>query len=93
LIIVPGCCVLALVACSGSPAQTAASSTGRAAGRPSHSSHPSPAASAPRSDITLAFAGDVHFTGRTAALLADPATAFGPIASVLRSADFTAVNL
>ena len=43
--------------------------------------------------VTLAFAGDVHFTGRTARLLNDPATAFGPIASVLKSADFTAVNL
>ena len=44
-------------------------------------------------DITLAFAGDVHFTGRTSLLLADPATAFGPVAAVLRSADFAAVNL
>jgi poly-gamma-glutamate capsule biosynthesis protein CapA/YwtB (metallophosphatase superfamily) len=44
-------------------------------------------------DITLAFAGDVHFTGRTLKLLADPATAFGPVAAVLGSADFTAVNL
>src|SRR5579863_6859860 len=43
--------------------------------------------------VTLAFAGDVHFTGRTAGLLSDPATAFGPIAAVLKSADFTAVNL
>jgi hypothetical protein len=43
--------------------------------------------------VTLAFAGDVHFTGRTARLLNDPATAFGPIAAVLKSADFTAVNL
>ena len=43
--------------------------------------------------VTLAFAGDVHFTGRTAPLLSDPATAFGPIAAVLKSADFTAVNL
>jgi poly-gamma-glutamate capsule biosynthesis protein CapA/YwtB (metallophosphatase superfamily) len=43
--------------------------------------------------VTLAFAGDVHFTGRTAPLLNDPATAFGPIAAVLKSADFTAVNL
>ena len=41
----------------------------------------------------LAFAGDVNFAGRTARLLSDPATAFGPIAAVLRSADFTAVNL
>jgi poly-gamma-glutamate synthesis protein (capsule biosynthesis protein) len=45
------------------------------------------------SSITLAFAGDVHFTARTKLLLADPATAFGPIATVLRSADFAAVNL
>jgi poly-gamma-glutamate synthesis protein (capsule biosynthesis protein) len=44
-------------------------------------------------DITLAFAGDVHFAGRVARLLKDPATAFGPITSVLRSADFAAVNL
>jgi poly-gamma-glutamate capsule biosynthesis protein CapA/YwtB (metallophosphatase superfamily) len=43
--------------------------------------------------VTLAFAGDVHFTGRTARLLNDPATAFGPVAAVLKSADFTAVNL
>jgi len=43
--------------------------------------------------VTLAFAGDVHFTGRTARLLKNPATAFGPITPVLKSADFTAVNL
>jgi Bacterial capsule synthesis protein PGA_cap len=43
--------------------------------------------------ITLAFAGDVHFMNRTARLLRHPATAFGAIASVLGSADFTAVNL
>jgi poly-gamma-glutamate capsule biosynthesis protein CapA/YwtB (metallophosphatase superfamily) len=35
----------------------------------------------------------VHFTGRTAPLLRDPATAFGPIASVLAAADLTMVNL
>ena len=50
------------------------------------------AGSAPGS-ITLAFAGDVNFAGRTRRLLADPATAFGPITAVLRSADFAAVNL
>ncbi len=58
---------------------------------------PRPAARVParraQAPVTLAFAGDVHFTGRTARLLKDPATAFGPISSVLRSADFTAVNL
>ena len=43
--------------------------------------------------ITLAFAGDVHFAGRTAALLKDPARAFGSISSVLRSADLTMLNL
>jgi poly-gamma-glutamate synthesis protein (capsule biosynthesis protein) len=48
---------------------------------------------APSGDVTLAFAGDVHFAGRVARLLKDPATTFGPIASELRSADFTAVNL
>ncbi len=35
----------------------------------------------------------MHFTGRTARLLNDPATAFGPVAAVLKGADFTAVNL
>ncbi|HEX9033462.1 MAG TPA: CapA family protein [Streptosporangiaceae bacterium] len=58
----------------------------------------SPAASAGsqrsgNGSITLAFAGDVHFTGRTARLLRNPATAFGPIAPLLRSADLTVVNL
>jgi poly-gamma-glutamate synthesis protein (capsule biosynthesis protein) len=43
--------------------------------------------------VTLAFAGDVNFADRTARLLSHPATAFGPIASVLKSAGFTAVNL
>ncbi len=44
-------------------------------------------------DVTLAFAGDVHFAGRVSRLLKDPATAFGPITAVLKSAEFTAVNL
>jgi hypothetical protein len=43
--------------------------------------------------VMLAFAGDVNFAGRTRRLLDDPATAFGPIAAVLRSANFAAVNL
>ncbi|NNJ63272.1 MAG: CapA family protein [Dactylosporangium sp.] len=43
--------------------------------------------------MSLAFAGDVHFTGRTARLLNTPATAFGPIASVLAEADLTILNL
>jgi poly-gamma-glutamate synthesis protein (capsule biosynthesis protein) len=51
---------------------------------------PSPA---PAAEITLAFAGDVHFTGRTLALLKDPEKAFGPYAAQLRAADFAMVNL
>lgn len=41
----------------------------------------------------MSSAGDVHFTGGTAALLADPATAFGVTAPVLSRADLTMVNL
>jgi len=48
---------------------------------------------APPVELRLAFAGDVHFTGRTLRLLDDPKTAFGSIASVLRDADLTVVNL
>jgi len=44
-------------------------------------------------EITLAFAGDVHFTGRTESLLDDPATAFGSISSVLSAADIAMINL
>lgn len=43
--------------------------------------------------VTLAFAGDVHFTGRTEGLLADPAGAFGSISSALSAADIAMVNL
>jgi hypothetical protein len=44
-------------------------------------------------EITLAFAGDVHFEGRVARLLTQPDTAFGPIASVLSASDLALVNL
>lgn len=52
-----------------------------------------PASPAPAATITLAFGGDVHFTGRTLALLDDPQTAFGPVAEQLRAADFAMINL
>ncbi len=61
-----------------------------------HDASPSPTASptpAPPAEITLAFAGDVHFTGRTLPLLDDPASAFGPFAEVFDAADFAMVNL
>ena len=85
--------LLAAAACTTTPA-----ASGVPAGTTQRATHPaSPAgrqvrAGAPAASVTLAFAGDVHFTGRTARLLSDPATAFGPVAAVLKSADFTAVN-
>jgi poly-gamma-glutamate synthesis protein (capsule biosynthesis protein) len=82
--------VLALAGCAA-----AAPVTHPAATRARASSSPSPAASpsAASPDITLAFAGDVNFAKRTARLLRHPAAAFGPISSVLSSADLTMVNL
>jgi poly-gamma-glutamate synthesis protein (capsule biosynthesis protein) len=48
----------------------------------------------PSGRFTISFAGDVNFSGRTAARLArNPATVFGPAAAVLRRADLTMVNL
>lgn len=58
---------------------------------PARPSGSAPAADAP---LTLAFAGDVHFTGRTRALLdRDPDTAVGPMSAVLGAADLAMVNL
>ncbi len=54
---------------------------------------PAPPSPAGPPEITLAFAGDVHFMDRTLKLLDDPATAFGPISSVLSAADLAVVNL
>jgi poly-gamma-glutamate capsule biosynthesis protein CapA/YwtB (metallophosphatase superfamily) len=79
-------CVLALAACTGGSEQP-----------PGHwrepAATPAPTTPAPPPEITLAFAGDVHFTGRTLSLLDDPATAIGPFAPVLREADFAMLNL
>jgi hypothetical protein len=44
--------------------------------------------------VTVAFGGDVHFEGAIGSrLAANPATALGPIAGVLRRADLAVVNL
>ena len=86
-------------ACTGPPPAPGTSATAsrsasvRATPRPAGLAGTRRPAGAAAGSITLAFAGDVNFAGRTARLLTDPATAFGPIAGVLRSADFTAVNL
>jgi len=54
---------------------------------------PAPASGQQPGEVVLTFAGDVHFAERTSALLDDPATAFGPIATVLTAADLAVVNL
>jgi len=84
----------AAAACTTAPAATGvpAATSPRAA----HQARPASRevrAGAAAGSVTLAFAGDVHFAGRTGRLLSDPATAFGPVAAVLRAADFAAVNL
>ncbi|OKJ13965.1 CapA family protein [Kitasatospora sp. CB01950] len=55
----------------------------------------SAASSAGAGVITVAFAGDVHFEGRTASRLTAPTaeTAFGPIAKTLAAADLAVLNL
>lgn len=67
---------------SGTAATPGASRT--AGGHPAHAEPPG--------TLTLAFAGDVHFTGRTADRLGvDPA--LGPMSEQLAAADFSMVNL
>ncbi|MEV6924296.1 CapA family protein [Dactylosporangium sp. NPDC051485] len=77
---------LLLAGCSAAPAPAATPT-------PTPVPTTAPAASPPPAELRLAFAGDVHFMDRTAALLKNPATAFGPIASALSDADLTVVNL
>lgn len=62
---------------------------------PSASSFPDAesAAAKENAEITLAFAGDVHFAERTLKLLDDPATAIGPTSALLSAADVAMVNL
>jgi poly-gamma-glutamate synthesis protein (capsule biosynthesis protein) len=79
---------LGLAGCGGSPDQALWRDPRPPSPSPSPSRSPSPPA-----ELTLAFAGDTHFTGRTRALLADPSTAIGPFAPVLQSADFAMLNL
>jgi poly-gamma-glutamate capsule biosynthesis protein CapA/YwtB (metallophosphatase superfamily) len=85
-LLIAGLCGAAVVMSACSPGSSAPKATPAAA----HSSHPRPS---PPPDITLAFAGDVNFENRTATLLRNPTTAFGPISGVLHQADFAALNL
>jgi poly-gamma-glutamate synthesis protein (capsule biosynthesis protein) len=75
---------LLLTACSGPSAMPPA-------GHPERSHRTSTATSS--GEFTIAFAGDVHFSGRVRKRLAHPATAFGAAAPVLRRANLTMVNL
>jgi poly-gamma-glutamate capsule biosynthesis protein CapA/YwtB (metallophosphatase superfamily) len=91
-VIVPGVLVVLLGACTATAhTPQAAPSPPRTPAQPTRPA--APARTARPGAVTLAFAGDVNFARRTARLLRDPATAFGPISSVLKSADFTALNL
>jgi poly-gamma-glutamate capsule biosynthesis protein CapA/YwtB (metallophosphatase superfamily) len=93
-IVLPGLLALLAAACTTAPAGTAGpAGTGQGTPPPSGSAARQVRAGTAADSVTLAFAGDVHFAGRTAQLLSDPATAFGPVAAVLRTADFAAVNL
>ncbi|WP_176731824.1 CapA family protein [Micromonospora rhizosphaerae] len=74
---------LTLTACDAAPTPPKRAPTRSAAA-------PSPSQPA---EISLAFAGDVHFADRTASLLDNPATAFGSISSALSAADLAMVNL
>jgi poly-gamma-glutamate capsule biosynthesis protein CapA/YwtB (metallophosphatase superfamily) len=95
-IIVPSTLVVLLAACTAAaPRPEAVSTVARSAAHPAGTAatgSPAPG-DRPAGAVTLAFAGDVNFARRTAPLLRDPATAFGPISSVLKAADFTALNL
>ncbi|WBB69085.1 CapA family protein [Micromonospora sp. WMMD812] len=85
----------ALAGCTAEPSNRATGRESAASATPSATASPSPAAPSVAApvELRLAFAGDVHFTGRTLRLLDDPETAFGRIALVLRDADLTLLNL
>jgi len=86
---------VAAVVGSVAPLACAPRSGSAPAWRAPQAASPTPAATAAPvpTEITLALAGDVHFTGRTLRLLDHPDTAFGEVASVLRGADLAVVNL
>ena len=86
--------LLPVVACTATPAAPrSAVSASRTAPRQAGLAGTHRHADVVAGTVTLAFAGDVNFAGRTARLLSDPASAFGPITTVLKSVDFAAVNL
>ena len=86
------CASIGLASCTTTPRRAVPSQARTTAAAPSATTS-TPAAPPPPQEFTLAVAGDVHFTGRTAPLLRDPATAIGPLAPVLQGADLALLNL
>lgn len=92
-----------LAACSGgspTPRSLPSSPATKAETKGSHQAPSKPSATPTRrpttgkGELTLSFGGDVHFQGVLAGRLAnDPATALGPIRSVLSASDLAMVNL
>ncbi|MEU1391835.1 MULTISPECIES: CapA family protein [unclassified Nonomuraea] len=78
-----------LAACSSAPDKEPQSKQVEQQAAESPSSKPKPA----RRPFTISFGGDVHFEGVLRGRLANPGTALGPVANVLRKADLTMVNL
>ncbi len=76
-----------LVGCDGSTPSRPSVSEGAGAERPIEAVDSGPEV------LTLAFAGDIHFELRLAALLRRPGAALGPMARTLADADVTMVNL
>jgi poly-gamma-glutamate capsule biosynthesis protein CapA/YwtB (metallophosphatase superfamily) len=82
---------LALAACSsGTPTSGAGSTAGHASARAKSSTPAAPPDSAAPVHLTLAFAGDVHFAGASAAALTE---GLGSGAAPLAAADLAVVNL
>jgi poly-gamma-glutamate capsule biosynthesis protein CapA/YwtB (metallophosphatase superfamily) len=52
-----------------------------------------PATTGSRQPVTIAFGGDVHFSGQLASRLSDPGVAMGPLTARLAEADLSMVNL
>src|SRR5688572_26063623 len=84
-----------LAACTADASRTTPLPESSPPTSPATGGSPSPNGEAPGSgrEVTLAFAGDVHFQLNLASLLDHPRGALGPIERVLSSADLTMVNL
>ncbi|MFI6742170.1 CapA family protein [Nonomuraea sp. NPDC050451] len=78
-----------LVACSSAPEKEPQSKQVDQQVAESPAAKPKPK----RRPYTISFGGDVHFEGMLRGRLANPGTALGPIASVLRKSDLSMVNL